>query len=150
MSARQLTEDETAMALEMYTMGERLKTIAEKLNFKDLMEFFRYRQRNPCFDKLLLNTRAQGNELMEEEIRFAAEDFHNPHTARIKVDALNRLLKFRDPAKYGDKVDINLNQTVDISQSLARMQTRLAGAYDVTPSAIEGTIEKPNDSEGLW
>ena len=71
----------------------------------------------------------------------------NP-TLGFTPEQVNTLTSLRE--RYGNRVDVNLTQTVDIGSSLARMQTRLAGAYDVTPSVIEGTIEKPNDSEGLW
>lgn len=150
-TGRQLTEEEIELAIESQLKGERLTTTAEKLGFSQLSDFYRYRLRDTAFSKRLSDARTQGSELMEDEVRYVADDYHSPHTARVKMESLCRLLAFRDPAKYGNKVDITIAQTVDIGSSLARMQGRLDSTYrDVTPSVIEGETEKPNDFNDLW
>jgi hypothetical protein len=61
---------------------------------------------------------------------------------RVQVEAYAKVMGYRNPQRYGNRIDVNLTQTVDIGSSLAKMQERLDATYrDVTP-AIEGAKAK--------
>lgn len=146
--ARELTNEEMEKAYQLAITGTPYTKIASDLGFNNDMAFFTYRQRHPDFDTALRSARHAGNDLMEDEIRSVADIYDNPQTARVKMESLCRILAFRDPTKYGNKVDINLTQTVDIGSSLNRMQQALDATYrDVTQIAAP---KESNDSEDLW
>lgn len=146
-----LTPEQQERAFELAISGDTLARIASELGFPNNMGFHRYRQAYPLFDKQFRAARHAGNELMEDQILTAADNYLDPQQARVKVDALARVLGYRDEKYRTNRVDINVNQTVDISGSLNRLQAQIETAYrDVTPHVIEAAIQKPNDSEELW
>lgn len=57
--------------------------------------------------------------------------------ARVMLDALKSVLAYRNPSRYGSKIDLNVNQTVSIKANLehanARIQTLIR---DVTPALV--------------
>lgn len=57
--------------------------------------------------------------------------------AAVRLNAIAKRLSFLKPEKYGNKLDLNLNQTVSIKTALDNANTRIASIIrDVTPIQI--------------
>lgn len=138
MAARKLTLEEQEIAFEHAIAGDTLTATGEALGFKTRMAFYEYCKRDPDFSKALHDARVAGNDYIEDELRHITSLEENPNVARVRMESLCRLLTFRNPAKYSQRIDVNVTQTVDIGSSLARMHARLLETYapqqlDVTP-----------------
>ncbi len=129
-----LTAEEMEIAFEDAINGQPMSNTADALNFPNRMAFHRYLVKHPEFAKALQSARLAGNDFIEDEIRHVTSIETDAKLARVKLEALCKLLSFRDPTKYGNRVDINLHQTADIATELVRLQSRLDSTYrDVTP-----------------
>lgn len=65
-----------------------------------------------------------GFEIQADSLHTIADDYHDVQKARLKSDNLKWILARRVPHKYGDRLDINLNQTVDITGALLEARNR--------------------------
>jgi len=86
---------------------------------------FSYRSRDPIFNKNYTQARLDSSEVMEDEIKTAHDDYADPQRGRLKADNYKWVLSKRLPKVYGDRIDVNLTQQVDISGALeeAKMRT---------------------------
>ena len=91
-----------------------------------------------------LARKARAEVLVDEVILIADNLELNPIRARNQIDARKWYAAKMQPTKYGDRLDINVNQTVDISGALndakARVTRRISDARQVIEAqAIETT-----------
>ncbi len=111
-------------AYEMILDGETLDNIAVALGLKTRRTFQRYQLQHPEFLELCDRARIAECQYIEEEIRHVASKYSKDY-ARVELEALTRILKFRDPKKYGDRVNLDSNITIDIAGSLDRAERRV-------------------------
>jgi hypothetical protein len=143
---RVLTPEEEEIAYEHAISGVPRSKTAEVLGFVSRMAFHRYCLKHPEFARAMQDARSAGNIHTEDEIRHVTKHERDPQLARVKMEALCRLLQFSDPTKYGNKVDITMNQTVSVRHNLDSANNRVAALMrDVTPLQIE----KPNEINDL-
>lgn len=149
---RILTREQEDLAFESQFRGDTLTRTAELLGFNSPMHFYEFRKTHPNFSKALSDARNAGSEMIEDEIRYVADNYDNAHTARVKMEALCRLLGYRDPQKYGtNRIDMTVTNTGDLGAALARMDAQIEGTYrDVTQSALTPAPQKLNDFSYLW
>lgn len=144
---RELTDDEVELALRLQSEGQSYAKTAESLGFKHIRDFFEYRKTHPEFATALDAARNDSNVYLEDKLLTVTQDIDDPKMARVQLEAISRALAFRDPKRYGQRVELNVTH-LDIGGSLSRMQGALDAAYrDVTP-ALEP--KKPNDPNDLW
>lgn len=139
---RVLTEDEMELAFEYAIQRKSLSETAKRLGFANDMAFVRYREKNPQFEKALQSARNAACEYIEDDMLNIATLDIDPKMARVMLEALARVAAFRNPARYGNKVELNVNQTVDLSAALRAAEARLL------PQAPDIEI-KPNDFNAL-
>lgn len=150
MRLRELTEDEIQLALEDGISGETLTKTAETLGFNSKMAFHNYCKRNPVFAKDLQAARLASTDHLEDRMLKLIETCDDPKLMRAQMEVLGRVLAYRKPGTYGQRIDVNMNQTSDIGASLARMEQRIAGAYNTALNApIDVTPKKPSDINEL-
>jgi DNA-directed RNA polymerase subunit L len=131
---RELTNDQIELALELALNRATIREIGERLGFTSDMEFYRYRQAHPLFDQELLTIRVASCEHLEDDLLNVCEGDINPKLARVKMESICRILAFRKPEKYGPKIDLNVNQRLDLAGVLAAANARLPeSARDITP-----------------
>ena len=150
MSARVLTIDEENLAIEAALTGQSLAKTAESLGFTTAQSFYNYRKSNPDFDSALNSARLNSCDHLEDQIIGLADSYESAHHARIKLESLAKVLSYRKPERYGNKVSLDITTQVDICSSLARMQARLVGEYGAassTPIMLE--TKKPNKIEDI-
>lgn len=135
---REPTQDQLDHALELALRGETIREVGKSLGFKTDMEFLRFRKSHPLFDKDLLEYRAAACDHLEDDLLRVHETLSDPKLARVRLESICRVLAYRKPDKYGPKIDLNVNQRLDLAGVLAAANARLpAATRDVTPSQSE-------------
>lgn len=143
---RVLTSEQEDIAIEAALTGQSLSSTARSLGFNSEQAFYEYRKRNPDFAKALADAREYSCEVLEDQILSLADDYDSAHHARVKLESIKSVLAYRKPERYGNRIDLNVTQHLDISGSLARMEQQLNASYrDVIP-----LIANPNDINDLW
>lgn len=121
-------------------------------------EFNDYLKANPDFEK-------EYTQAELEACRFIENDILNVHKGipvkdkrwgklddkamRVKLEAMKKILEYRNPAKYSPKVDLNLNGTVSVKHSLEQANARVAAVFGikaVNDSAL-GNFDLPSELE---
>ena len=118
-----LTEDEILKALELARKGKSLQEILSEMNV-DAGTFQNIRDRDPSFKNLFENARADGLEYLADSLLTVVDDKPDVQKARVHSDNLKWLLSKRKPQIYGDRIELNVNQTVDIGGALAEAKRR--------------------------
>lgn len=148
--APQLSDEQLRRAIELAIEGETLTKIADELCITTQMLYV-YRQHFPDFATIFERARQEGLEKLADDLITLADDIDDVQRARLKSDNYKWLLSKRKPAVYGDKVDIHVSQTIDISGALDDAKKRipknatipLDSLIDITPN------KKPNDNSDI-
>lgn len=113
----------------------------------------------PAFDDAWGRARASTFDAMADDLTQVTDStkFPDVNRARLWADNVKWVLARRDRRNYGDKVEIDINQTVDIGAALAEAKARALPAIrqrddvidvecvDVTPDSGDG----PRDKQSL-
>ncbi len=158
----ELTEEQQERALDLAADGETLKKIRETLDITQL-DFRKYRERYPLFETKFQRARQDGLEELVDALQTIPEEIADVNRARLKSENIRWLASKRKPAVYGDRLDVNVTQTVDIGQALADARSRAAlpifntnaivqaesitipGSYDATTTDCVSVAEDLSD-----
>ncbi len=143
MAALKLSDDEIRWLLDDAFYSHAVdKTIAKfgvKWTRRMLNEYFK---QNP-------EVKAQWDQALLDAVPFLENDLLTCHTrldfkdAQVYSNNVLRVLAARKPEKYGNKVDINLNQTISIRSNLEKSSERLSNLLkEVGPMLIPSIEEK--------
>lgn len=131
------TAEQRDRAIELAANGEPLKRIIDEICSSEY-EFWMYRQQYPDFANLFEGARQEGLEHIADGLMTIADDMVDVQRARLKSDNAKWLLSKRKPSVYGDKVDIHVSQTIDITSALSEARKRALPAAD-DPNTIDVT-----------
>lgn len=138
-----------------------LKSILKDLGISPT-SFFNFLLEHPDADRKYSIAQSARAELLADEIIDIADTEADPQRARNRIDARKWVSSKLKPNKFGDRIDVNVNHTVDISEALkdARARTNLlptrhvivtpiSQPIDITPSVNEvatdtKSVEQPN------
>ena len=132
MAEFKLTEEQEELAIDMILMLKQQQEIARKLGFKNRNAYSKYLIKHPEFFEQVERAVVMSCLYLEDDLLAVADDY-NKDNARVKMESIARVLKFRNPKKYGDKLDMSVAHTIDISGSLERAEKRI---IDVTASNV--------------
>lgn len=135
-----LTEEQKKLAIDMAAEGKSITQIVDALCVSNYA-FMKMRQHDPLFEQSFEHARHEGLEHIADNLLVVADEYTDVQRARLKSDNAKWLLSKRKPKIYGDKIDVNINQTIDISGALSEAKQRALPIRDVTPK------EKDNDNE---
>lgn len=140
--AMKLTEEQKSLAIGMAIDGETLKRIAEALCLSP-KQFWQARQDDPSFQNAFALARQEGIHGMVDRLDTIHNDIDDVQRARLASENIRWKASKLNPTTYGDRLDVNLNQTVDLGSALqaAKDRARLA-ERDVTPTPIQETPTK--------
>lgn len=137
------TQEQRDLAVELASQGKPLSEIITQICSTEY-EFWLYKQHYPDFNNLFEQARQEGLEHMADGLMTVADEERDVQRARLKSDNAKWLLSKRKPSVYGDKVDIHVSQTIDISGALSEAKQRalmsaadVAKLKDVTPKKDE-------------
>lgn len=124
------THEQLEVAIEMASKGEPLKKIIEAICSTEI-GFWLYRQHYPDFANSFEQARQEGLEHLADDLITIPDEEKDVQRARLKSDNYKWLLSKRKPSVYGDKVDIHVSQTIDISAALTEARARALPSTDV-------------------
>lgn len=107
---------------EMYT-GKALKELMRTMGI-DYREF--YILVNSDIDLLKeyeMAQRARAEQFVEETLDIADNE-QDPYRARVRTDIRKWYASKMMPSKFGDRIDVNVNQIVDVSKALLDARSR--------------------------
>lgn len=125
------TQEQLDAAVRMASKGEPIKVIINECILLSEFDFWNYRQQYPDFKNAFEQARQEGLEQMADGLITAADEYVDVQRGRLKSDNVKWLLSKRKPEVYGDKVDIHVSQTIDITAALNEAKAR--ALVDVTP-----------------
>lgn len=133
-----LTEDLEDLAITMSLEGKMLTEIWAKLGFTNPTAFFWYREKYPEFNEAINRARIQYCETIEDRVLHISE-LYSFKEAKTQLEAYTRVLAWRVPTKYSQRIDMNINQNVSITHNLSNANERMNGLIRaVQPLAITG------------
>lgn len=106
--------------IELITQGSSLRDIVE-LGYPSAPTLFRWMEANEDFRKQYARAREEQAEFMVSEIINIADTEEDPAKARNRIDARKWAAMKLLPKVYGDRQDVNINQTVSIAHAEALM-----------------------------
>ncbi len=127
--APEYTDEQTQKAIELAANGEPLRKIIGELCTSEY-DFWLYKQQYPVFRNTFEQARQEGLEHIADALITVADDYVDVQRARLKSDNSKWLLSKRKPDVYGDKVDIHVSQTIDISGALSEARKRALPAAE--------------------
>lgn len=134
--------------------GKSITTALASLNIK-ARDFHKALASTPSLEILYERAQAARAEILAEEIVSIADTEEDSQKARNMIDARKWYSSKMKPAKFGDRIDVNVTQVVDIGAALAEARSRasLPIRYPQSTTVIESTEykevneDKPSDSE---
>lgn len=140
-------------AIEMAARGESLKNIINAMLTNEV-HFWKYRQDNPAFDKIFNSARQEGLEHLADALITMADEYQDVQRARLKSDNHKWLLSKRKPTVYGDKVDIHVSQTIDLSAAISDAKSRIVTDLTLdkiseTKNPLAALMEGVSDSDSV-
>lgn len=119
-----LSTDAEDEAIDGVISGYTLEGIAAGAGFSNKGQLLRYLAKYPEFMARFENALAAQCIDLEEQLLNCA-DKYDKDVCRTKMESISRILKFRNRKRYGDKTEVEMNLTVDISGALERAERRV-------------------------
>lgn len=119
-----LTPEQEDEILDCVISGHTLEGLACSNGFTGKPQLMRYLAKYPDFQARFQNALSAQCIDLEEQLLHVA-DTYEKDLARTKLESISRILKFRDRKRYGDKTEVELNVTLDISGALDRAERRV-------------------------
>lgn len=142
-----LTPEQIAEIIDLAVEG---KPIAHIINYLEITasQFWYYKKHNPRFLENFDLARQEGLEHLADSLINIADEYEDVFKARLKSDNLKWLLAKRKPHTYGEKIELNINKTIDISGALedARKRALLPICYPQPIDYVEA-IDITHDSQ---
>ena len=141
MSALKLKESEAKEVIETMFHEQSLRK-ALKIHGVSPGCFFRLLEALPELDALYCRTQAAIGEQIAEEIIAISDEYGDPQRAKNRIDARKWYASKVKPKKFGDRIDVNITETVDIKLALTDARNRirpvsdLKNAIDVQPTVL--------------
>ncbi len=127
-----LTPEKEADGLARAAEGMSVIDIAVYLGFKTTLQFYTYRKVYPDFGSDFEDARTSFCDTLEDQLLSMPLEMKNARVADVLSRNIQQVLKYRNPKRYGDKVDLNVTQTIDIAGSLDRAERRVLEAGAVS------------------
>lgn len=127
-------------------------------------KFFRLTRENPNLGMAYAHAQHSRAEMQVDEINEIADTETDANRARVRIDARKWVASKLKPEKFGDRIDLNVNGTVDIRGALAEAAKRaaLSNHSDIVDAQVIETKEltdqsienantlSPDDAEGIF
>lgn len=140
-----VTRDHVYQTLHGIAEGNSLADMAKSLNIK-VKTLYDAIKRDPVTAAEYERVRELQADVEADEIKHIADTELCPQTARNRIDVRKwRAAKFQ-PKRFGDKLDLTVTQTVDLSGALAEARSRVRPVCDQSQAIDVEVIESKRDS----
>lgn len=119
-----LTADQHEKLLEACFEIQPIFNTAQTMGFRNKSGFQKYLNRNPEFWAEVKQARIDACDFIEDELLQIPEKY-DFKMAKHVIDIYCRVLAFRVPAKYSQRIDMNINQNVSITHNLINANSRM-------------------------
>jgi hypothetical protein len=135
MAKRKLTEQEEEWVINDTFESIKIEDTLKKINM-NRRQFNSYLKDNPEFAMVFAQAEIDACKFIENDmlnIHRKAKDDHK--LARVMLEAMRKVLEYRNPAKYSPKMDMNLNGTISVRGAIDNANNKLTELIrDVTPA----------------
>jgi hypothetical protein len=110
--------------IETYAEGG---TIAAAIDARILKrgDYYRALREHPDLKQLYLEVQtARADMMVDEAYELAADNTKNPQLARVQAEIRLKIAAFFDRPRFGDKIDMTVDQTVSVSGALEAAKQR--------------------------
>lgn len=133
-------------AITLATSGMSLNAICKELNISN--ENMRsYLNNNLSFKTKFNDAREDGYDALADQLLTITNEESDHNKAKVKSDNIKWLLSKRKATVYGDKIEVNMNATIDIGATLAEAKARASSlnkkTIDISPN--ENSVESIYD-----
>jgi len=124
-----LTREQKIKAIELLSEGLGPVKICRELMIT-AMEYHQALSEDSDFELQAARAQSIGFDVMADSLLEMNEQYGDVQKARLQSDNIKFILSKRKPQVYGDRIDINLTQTVDISAARAEALRRALPGRD--------------------
>lgn len=144
-----LTEEEIERVVGLLLEATPMHKILVNLNMT-MYALDKLMNKDPILRQRIIQARMDGLDFAGGKLQTAHEDIADVNKARLFSDNTKWLLSKLKPRVYGDRLDLNVTQTVDIKSALDAAKSRLLDARDVSNSgpSIETLEISSSDLDG--
>lgn len=113
-------------------------------------DFFETIKQVPLLSVKYAHAQSARAELMVDEILDIADNETDSQKARNRIDVRKWAASKMKPEKFGDRIDVNINQTVDIRSALEEAKNRIRNVLEIPETQlIETTESNAQPASGL-
>lgn len=94
--------------------------------------FFATLNNDPLLDELYVRAQQSRAEMFMEQMVEIADTVEDAQRARNMIEVRSRYAAKMKPNKFGDRIDLNVNSTVDIRMALDSAANRMRQVLDIT------------------
>lgn len=112
--------------------------------------FFKDVEENPIRARAYAYAQQVRAEILADEVIEIADEEQDSQKARNRIDARKWYASKMQPQKYGDRIDLNVTNTVDLTAALAEAKRRvLPSRYpqDIEDAQIVETVQLPSPAQ---
>lgn len=136
-----LTEPQKKRAIQLALDNKKISEIIAELGVTQY-RFWKCKKADPNFEIDFNSARTDAMDDLTDELLTVHDDEPDVQRARLKSDNIKWVAAKRSPKTYGDRIDLNVNQTVDIGGALKEARARaLTGQVDKTPIKADKPTE---------
>ena len=140
-----LTEEQLDLAIDLAIEGETIKTIAEALCIST-KTFWKCRDAYPKFGNQFCQARKEGVHQLVDKLDEIHNNIECVNRARLASDNIKWKASKVNADTYGDRIELNVNQKVDIGSALLEARARALPIRDV--AELVGTdSDESNESD---
>jgi hypothetical protein len=110
--------------IELYSIGTGVTQVAKDIGV-DPNTIQRWRLADSLFDEECSRAQELGFEVDADSLKTIPDEIEDVQKAKLKSDNIKWLLARRAAYKYGDRIDLNVTQTVDIGAALTEAKRRV-------------------------
>jgi hypothetical protein len=109
-----------------------------------IRSFYKLIRKIPLLEQDYMRAQQAKAELQVDQIAEIADTEPDPNRARVMIDARKWYASKMSPHKYGDRIDLNITQSIDISKALndARSRVVLSTCYPINTDVTQRVDNK--------
>lgn len=113
-------------------------TTAIKIAGIDVSTFYKVKRLHPELDSLYAAARVMSAEVSADECQDIADDESiSPERAKLRIQTRQWRASKNDAGKYGDRVNLTIDTTINIAQALADANSRVSSTTSAALTAYE-------------
>jgi len=134
--------------IERWIEGEYIQDIVKEYG-RSIASFYEFMSTHNDISEAHIRARKTKADLDVDDMKRIADTEPDANRARLKVDLRRWTASKFNSAVYGDKLDVALNQSIDISAALIEARARTSNAIDVESRNLLESKSNATDHESV-